>query len=304
MHRRFEVVAGAQAEGDWVEEGGLLAQAGIPKVYSFHMALLYSRQPFTCFTTSMDAATWWECHRKAFDHFGGVPGSCIYDWVKTIVRRHVAPGLAVPLHPTAAAFAAHYGFTVDVLAANRPTGKGQVERQAIIVRDHVLSGRSYDSIAALDAAFADWHAIRLGQVHRTHGEVIAVRDRAALGALPAAPSLVPDSHLRRVGKDCLLSFEASLYSLPARRIGPGRPSRCASRSRQSPSTPSTGPSWPATRVLPSREAGSSTMTTRRAACRSHPVDRRRAASPRRPRQVRLDRRAGPAGRCDHPSAGR
>lgn len=225
LHRRFETVAGAQAQVDWGDEGAVLAQVGIPKVYSFHMTLSYSRQPFTCFTTSMDAATWWECHRRAFDHFGGVPGSCVYDRVKTVVRRHVAPGLAVPLHPSAAAFAAHYGFTIDVLAAYRPTGKGRVERQVIIVRDHVLSGRVFDSIAGLDAAFADWHAIRLGQVHRTHGEVIglrAARDRAALRPLPAAPYLVSDTHLRRVGKDCLVSFEASLYSLPAKRIRAGQ----------------------------------------------------------------------------------
>ena len=34
-----------------------------------------------------------------------------------MVRRHVAPRQAVPLHPQAAAFAAHYGFEIDVLAA-------------------------------------------------------------------------------------------------------------------------------------------------------------------------------------------
>jgi transposase len=225
LHRRFETVPGAQAQVDWGDEGGLLAHVGIPKVYSFHMTLSYSRQPFTCFTTSMDAATFWECHRRAFDHFGGVPGSIVYDRVKTVVRRHVAPGLAVPLHPSAAAFAAHYGFTIDVLAAYRPTGKGRVERQVTIVRDHVLSGRCFEAIAQLDAAFVDWHAIRLGQVHRTHGEVIGVRaarDRSALAPLPAAPYLVTDSHLRRVGKDCLVSFDASLYSLPARQIRAGQ----------------------------------------------------------------------------------
>ena len=225
LHRRFEVVAGAQAQVDWGDEGDILAHAGIAKVYSFHMTLSYSRQPFTCFTTSMDASTFWACHRAAFDHFGGVPGSIVYDRVKTVVRRHVAPGLAVPLRPAAAAFAAHYGFTIDVLAAYRPTGKGRVERQVTIVRDHVLSGRVFDTIGQLDAAFIDWHAIRVGQVHRTHGEVIGIRagrDRAALAPLPPAPYLVGDSHLRRVGKDCLISFDASLYSLPARRIRAGQ----------------------------------------------------------------------------------
>jgi transposase len=225
LHRRFEVVPGAQAQVDWGDEGDLLAHIGIPTVYSFHMVLSHSRDPFCCFTTSMDLATFWDCHRRGFAHFGGVPNAIVYDRTKTVIRRHVAPGLAVPLHPEAAAFAEHYGFTIDVLAAYRPTGKGRVERQVNIVRDHVLAGRGFDSITELDGAFAAWLPIRRRQVHRTHGQVIAVRaevDRAALSPLPDRPYLVAERHLRRVGKDCLISFEASCYSVPARLVRPGQ----------------------------------------------------------------------------------
>ncbi len=115
---------GAQAQVDWGEEGDLLAHVGIGCVYSFHMMLSHSRDPFCCFTTSMDMATFWDCHRRAFAHFGGVPGSIVYDRTKTVVRRHVAPCVAVPLHPEAAAFAEHYGFVIDVLAAYRPLLSG------------------------------------------------------------------------------------------------------------------------------------------------------------------------------------
>lgn len=92
LHRRFEVVAGAQAQVDWGDEGDVLAHVGIGAVYSFHMTLSHSRDPFTCFTTSMDLATFWDCHRRAFAHFGGVPGTIVYDRTKTVVKRHVAPG--------------------------------------------------------------------------------------------------------------------------------------------------------------------------------------------------------------------
>jgi hypothetical protein len=127
LHRRFEVVPGAQAQVDWGEEGGILAHAGTGQAYSFHMVLSHSRDPFCCYTASMDLGMFFDCHRRAFAHFGGVPGSLVYDRAKTVVRRHVAPGKAVPLHPEGAAFADHYGFTADVLAARRPTGKGGVE---------------------------------------------------------------------------------------------------------------------------------------------------------------------------------
>lgn len=98
LHRRFEVVPGAQAQVDWGDEGRILAHVGIPKVYSFHMTLSYSRDPFCCFTTSQDLATFFDCHRQAFAHFGGVPMSIVYDRTKTVVRRHVAPSLRSHLH--------------------------------------------------------------------------------------------------------------------------------------------------------------------------------------------------------------
>jgi transposase len=225
LHRRFEVTPGAQAQVDWGDEGRVLAHVGIEKVYSFHMVLSYSRDPFCCYTTSMDLGVFWDCHRRGFAHFGGIPASIVYDRTKTVVRRHVAPGKAVPLHPEAVAFAGHYDFDIDVLAAYRPTGKGRVERQVDIVRDHVLAARSFDSIAELDDAFTGWVPLRRAQVHRTHGEVIGVRaerDHDALRALPALPYLVADRHLRRVGKDCLVSFAASLYSTPCRHVVAGQ----------------------------------------------------------------------------------
>ncbi|MDH6439434.1 transposase [Streptomyces sp. SAI-144] len=191
MHRRFEVVPGAQAQVDWGDEGKILAHLGIPKVYSFHMVLSYSRDPFCCFTTSQDLQTFFDCHRRAFAHFGGVPMSIVYDRTKTVVRRHVAPGEAVPLHPEAVGFAGHYDFDIDVLAAYRPTGKGRVERQVLIVRDHVLAGRAFSSLEELDAAFMAWVPQRRARTHATHHEVIghrAARDHAALKPLPSSPS--------------------------------------------------------------------------------------------------------------------
>lgn len=225
LHRRFETTPGAQAQVDWGTESRTVAKAlGVRYVYSFHMTLSYSRDPFCCFTTSLDLATFFGCHLRAFQHFGGIPGSIVYDRTKTIVRRHVAPGRAVPIHPEAAAFAEHYGFAIDVLAARRPQGKGRVERQVLIVREHVLAGRQFSCLDELDGAFGDWLAIRRGQVHRTHGQVIAVRaeaDRAALLPLPPAEYRVTDRFLRRVGKDCLISFESSRYSIPATEVTAG-----------------------------------------------------------------------------------
>jgi hypothetical protein len=89
----------------------------------------------------------------------------------------------------------------------------------------VLARRSFDTLAEMNAAFTAWLPIRRSQVHRTHGDVIGERakvDLAALAPLPELPYLVAEQHLRRVGKDYLVSFEASLYSVPARLVRAGQ----------------------------------------------------------------------------------
>jgi hypothetical protein len=48
--------------------------------------------------------------------------------------------------------------------------------------------------------------------------VRAERDRAALGPVPDQPYVVCERHLRSVGKDCMVSFEATVYSVPWRAV--------------------------------------------------------------------------------------
>lgn len=223
MHRRIEVAPGAQAQVDWGEEDPIQTPSGPVKVYSFHMVLSHSRDPFCWFTTSQDLATFWECHRRAFEHFGGVPAQIVYDRTKTVVRRHVGRGQDVPLHPEAVAFACHYGFAIRVCWPERPQSKGRVESSVKTTRARVLAGRTFTSVCQMQAAWYEWLPQRRSRVHRTHGEVISVRaegDRAALLPLPGHPYVVADRHIRTVGKDALVSFGASLYSVPWRKVRP------------------------------------------------------------------------------------
>jgi len=223
MHRRFEVAPGSQAQVDWGEEDPIQTPGGPVKVYSFHMVLSHSRDPFCRYTTSMDLATFWECHTAAFSHFGGVPATIVYDRTKTVVRHHVGRGQDVPLHPEAIAFAAQGGFAIRVCWPERPQSKGRVESVVGLTRQKVLGGRTFGSLEEMQAAWEGWLPHRRSQVHRTHGEVIARRaevDRAALQPVPDRPYVVRERHLRVVGKDALVSFEASLYSVPWTAVRP------------------------------------------------------------------------------------
>jgi len=305
FHRRFEVLAGAQAQVDWGDEGEVRTQAGPLHAYSFHMVLSYSRDPFCCYVAAQDLTTFWDCHRRAFAHFGGVPATIVYDRTKTVIRRHVGRGQAAPLHPEAVAFAAHYGFAIWLAAAGRPQTKGRVERQVELVRSHVLCGRVFASLAEMDAAFAAWLPARRSQIHRTHGEVIAVRaerDRAALGQLPAHPYVVCERHTRRVGKD------AWSRSGPATtRCHGGRCARAVGSSCGSP-----GRSGDLVAGPPAGPAGQPPSRCRAGRLGGRPDPLGRAAQPdRRPAAAAVCRRlsacshaTAPAGATDASRAGR
>src|SRR5918993_1158631 len=101
FHRRFEVLPGAQAQVDWGDEGEIQTTIGPLRAACFPVTLSYPRAPCCCSTASKDLGTFWDCHRRAFAHFGGVPATIVYDRTKTVIRRHVGRGQATPLHPEA-----------------------------------------------------------------------------------------------------------------------------------------------------------------------------------------------------------
>ena len=85
-----------------------------------------TQDPFRCFTTSQGPGGVLRVPPAGLRPFRRRARGIVYHRTKTVVRRHVAPGKAVPLHPEAVAFAGHYGFDIDVPAAYRPTGKPRV----------------------------------------------------------------------------------------------------------------------------------------------------------------------------------
>jgi hypothetical protein len=223
FHRRFEVLPGAQAQVDWGDEGELQTTTGPLHAYSFHMTLAYSRVPFCCFTAGQDLATFWDCHRRAFAYFGGVPAAIVYDRTKTVVRRHVGRGQATPLHPEAVAFAEQYGFAIW-LPRTGPSPRGG------------SSGRSRSSAATCSRVGCSTPWSRWMRLSRC-GCRSAVRRCTAptarssrcapnatgprLVGCPSGPTWSWSATPRRVGKDALISFAASHYSVPWRQVRPG-----------------------------------------------------------------------------------
>jgi transposase len=77
---RFETKPSYQAQVDWT-----VIKSGKNPIYGFVMVLGYSRMAFVYFTDNMKQTTWQDCHIKAFEYFGGVPQTLLYDNLKSVV---------------------------------------------------------------------------------------------------------------------------------------------------------------------------------------------------------------------------
>lgn len=77
---RFETEPSYQGQVDWT-----FIRTGKNPIYGFVMVLGFSRMAFVYFTDNMRQETWQECHIKAFEYFGGVPQTLLYDNLKSVV---------------------------------------------------------------------------------------------------------------------------------------------------------------------------------------------------------------------------
>lgn len=77
---RFETKPSYQAQVDWT-----IIRSGKNPLYGFVMVLGFSRMAFVYFTDNMRQTTWQDCHIKAFEYFGGVPETLLYDNLKSVV---------------------------------------------------------------------------------------------------------------------------------------------------------------------------------------------------------------------------
>lgn len=95
---RFYVKPGQQLQVDWADMGVVTIGGMQRKLYAFVIIMAWSRALFVCCTTDMQLFTWLDCHRRAFEFFGGVPSEVLIDNLKTGVLSRAAVRCAGTRH--------------------------------------------------------------------------------------------------------------------------------------------------------------------------------------------------------------
>ncbi len=87
---RFETASGKQMQVDWIE-----FRKGKNTLSAFVATLGYSRASYVEFVTNEKLVTLIECHKRAFEYFGGVPKEVLYDNMKTVILGRDTYGLDI-----------------------------------------------------------------------------------------------------------------------------------------------------------------------------------------------------------------
>ena len=176
-YMRFETEPGYQAQVDFGEFQVVRADGTVLKYYLFSMILGYSRRIYGEFIERCDLPTFLDCHIRAFDSFGGVPGEILYDRMRNVYIGKVA-GKA-RFNDTLKGFAVHYGFKPRVAPAYAAWVKGKVERPYYFIREGFWRGYGFTCRETANRDLAQWLQLKDQRVHGTTHEVVRVGTSAS-----------------------------------------------------------------------------------------------------------------------------
>jgi transposase len=221
---RVETPPGEEAQVDFGFAGRMLDPETdrLRKTWAFVMVLSWSRHQYVEFVFDQKVATWLQCHRNAFQFFGGVPERVVIDNLKAGIAR--ACWDEPQAQQAYRECAEHYGFLITPCRPRTPEHKGKVEQGGVhYVKRNFLGGREATTLTKANQDVLRWVAEKAGQrIHGTTREKPLERfavELAALKPLPNAPYDLAIWKQVNVHRDCHVVFERAYYSVPFRLVG-------------------------------------------------------------------------------------
>jgi transposase len=217
----LRTLPGEQAQVDWGSFGTLRVEGGERRLYAFVMVLSYSRMLFVRFFCDLRMGSFLEGHVLAFEHFGGVARTILYDNLKSAVLERF--GDAKRFHPSLLELASHYHFKPQPVAVRRGNEKGRVERAirylrssfmpAIRFRDLTDLNRQVERFCTEVAPHRRWPQQR--QI--TVADAFA-KEGPSLIDLPGDPFPAAEVVEVTARKTPYISFDSNRYSVPHDRV--------------------------------------------------------------------------------------
>lgn len=218
---RLETVAGEQGQVDWAHFGNVQIGNTTRTLSCFVLVLSYSRGIFARFFLDQSTDNFLRGHVEAFAQLGGVPRVLLYDNLKSVVIERI--GEHIRYHPRILDLAGHYHFAPRPCAPYRGNEKGKVERSIHYLRYSFFAGRSFRSVAQINAELAEWIA-KTAHARTIAGTDAPVVDRLAIERprllpLPEQPFCADTTLAVSTNKTPYLRFDLNDYSIPHTHVG-------------------------------------------------------------------------------------
>jgi transposase len=219
---RLTMLPGEQAQADWAHFGQVRVGAAMRKLSCFVITLSYSRALWVEFFFDQSIENLLLGHVHAFQDWGGVPRSILYDNMKSVVAER--RGDAVHFHPRLLELCAHYHFDARPCRPARGNEKGRVERAIQYIRHSFFTARSFASPADLNRQALIWRGEIAherpwpGDDSRRVIEAFA-EEKPRLIALPVHAFETDLVRPIRSDKTIYVRFDQNDYSIPPEAVG-------------------------------------------------------------------------------------
>jgi transposase len=212
---------GEASQVDW-GEGWFYLKDTKTKCNLFCMRLCYSCKPFVAAFPTQQSEFLLEGHRLGFEFFDGVSKRVIYDNMRTAVKegwgRYV-----VSKQKSIVLLEAHYAYRSEFCRPGKGNDKGLVEnlvgwfrRNFLVPMPRVGSWAELNEMLLEECRnYARHHIERHPE---SVGEAFN-REKPYLLPLPSIPLDTSKTTTAKVQRDCLIRFDNSFYSVPARYVG-------------------------------------------------------------------------------------
>lgn len=192
------------------------------KTWFFVMVLAWSRHMYAELVTNQSVETWLGCHRRAFEHFGGVPAVCSIDNLKAAITR--ACYYDSQVQHAYADCAEGYGFIIAPCPVADPKKKGRVEAGVKYVKNNFAPLRTFRDLVDANTQLMHWVMNVAGT--REHGTTRVApltrfthTEKALLKRLPVTPPELVTWARAKVHGDCHIQVHKRRYSAPYTLVG-------------------------------------------------------------------------------------
>jgi transposase len=208
IYHLLEFLPGEEGQVDWF----FLNLPPLGKICGFALILSYSRYLFAHLFPRSSFEFFIEGHKKAFESFGGLPQTLVYDNLSSVVLKRQP----LQYNPRFLEFAHHYRFEIRLCNPASGNEKGRVERVIRTLKETFFNAVSFTSLEGLNRSLDQWVKQKNETIHRATGKKpVDLLAEEKLRPLPAIPwdnvTIHPPKITTKTG---LMIFDTNLYSVP------------------------------------------------------------------------------------------